>query len=195
MSTPTPTRAALVKGVAWAIPTVAVAGLAPAFAASRPCPTVPSGTQWTTTSSGTLGPSSSGSYTWNSAGTQWTVYRDNGSNSATLTFTTTTTISNLIPGQSYTMRIPIQWGYGNGNASQSTGATARVIVGGTQVLSRATRSSTGLGTSPGTATYTTNSFTATGTTMQLQYQVVISARTLQANDDIIMSLPTFDNCV
>lgn len=195
MNTPTPTRAALVKGVAWAIPTVAVAGAAPALAASRPCPTVPSGTGWATIYSGTLGPSSSGSYSWNSAGTQWTVYRDNGSTTGSLTITTTTTISNLIPGQSYTMRIPIQWGYGNGIASQSTGAIGRVNVGSTTVLSRATRSSTGLGTTPGIATYTTNSFTATGTTMQLQYQVVISARSLQANDDIIMSLPTFTNCV
>lgn len=192
----TPSRATVVKGAAWAIPTIALASAAPATAASPlPCPTVPGGSDWSLTYSGTLGPASTGAYSWNSAGTQWTVYRDNGSSSSTLTFTTTTTISNLIVGRSYSMRIPISWGYGNGVANQSTGATARVIVDGTTVLSRATRSSAGLGTSPGGATYTATSFTATSTSMQLQYQVIISAKTSQANDDIIMSVPTFANCV
>lgn len=194
--TATPSRATVVKGAAWAIPTIAVAGAVPAFAASRPCPSVPSGSQWTTTYSGTLGSTSSGSYAWNAAGTQWSVYRDNGSSANTLTFTTSTTISGLIVNQTYTMQLSIRWGYGNGVANQSNGGSARVNIGGMTRLNRATRTSGdgGLGTSPGVSNYSIT-FTANATSMPLQYQVVLNPRTLQASDDFVFTAPTFSNCI
>lgn len=187
-------RRRLVRNLAWVTPAIVVGAPAPSFAASPvPCPTMPPGNTWSTTYSGAPGATSSGGFGWNAEPPyNFNVYRDNGSTSDTLVFTTTTEVD-LQAGVAYTLSTPIWWGYGNGQASQSTPLTVSLRIGATDLFSVPTRTAP-LGT-PGNSTLV-RTYTATSsgpTTVRLRFSV--SPRTQQANDDIRLTLPSFTRCV
>lgn len=192
---PTPSRRRLMRGAAWAVPTVIVTSAAPAFAASPvACPPTPTPGAWTTSHSGTLGPTTTGGYGWSpSEPYNFNEYQDNGSSSATLVITTTTTI-NVISGTTYTLNTPMTWGYGNGNASQSTTQTVALSIDTTQVFSVTSRSSQ-LGAA-GTTTNVPGTYTANSTgpvTMRLTF--TLAPKTQQANDDFTVFAPKFTRCM
>lgn len=187
-------RRRLVKNLAWVTPAVVVGAPAPAFAASPvPCPTMPPGNTWSTTYSGTLGTSTSGGFGWNAEPPyNFNVYRDNGSTSDTLVFTTRTSVD-LQAGVTYTLSTPIWWGYGNSQASRSTPLTVSLRIGATDVFSVATRTAP-LGT-PGESTLVrTYTATSSGPT-EVRLRFSVSPRTRQSNDDIILTMPSFTRCV
>ncbi|WP_289232272.1 hypothetical protein [Barrientosiimonas endolithica] len=124
---------------------MAVGAAAPTFAASRPCPTFPPGSDWNTRITAGRPSSIGGGYGW--GGNTFSVFRD-ATTSGGFTLTSSTTISGLIAGQTYTMEVAIGWNYGNSSASSSTAAGARIRVDGTEVLSGQTRTAD-LGGTPG----------------------------------------------
>lgn len=187
-------RRGLAKGAAWATPVIALGALAPAYAASPvPCPQLPTPSSWTTTVSGTLGPDSSGGYGWNAtAPYRFDVYRDNGSTTAPLTITTSTTLA-VRSGVTYTLNTPIYWGYGNGVAAQSTAQSVSLTFGPQNVFTATTRS--GQLSTPGN-TAIASSYTA-GTTGNITVTLTftVTARgSRAANDDIILTMPSFTRC-
>lgn len=195
------TRRSVVRGAAWSVPVVAAAAAAPAFAASPiPCPVVPPGSTWNVTTSGTLGRDTTGGYTWD--GASWSVYRDNGSTSATLTFTTTPQAPvAVVPGATYQVSFSFFWGYGNGNPNQSTGGTFDVLFNGQSVKSLATRTAAvdanagTNGVQPGTTTQTFTYVVPAGqTSMTIAYRYILQARTQQSNDDIVVGPLQFTAC-
>lgn len=194
------TRRNVVRGAAWSVPVIATAATAPAFAASPiVCPTLPAQSGWATTTSGTLGAASSGGYAWDNG--QWIVYRDNGSTSAPLTFTSTSPSMTVVPGATYQISFPFWWGYGNNNQSQSTGGTFDVLINGVSRRSLTTRTSAVDG-NPGAGGVQTGSSSQSftyqvpvGTTsVTVAYRYVLTPRTLQASDDIIVGRLSFNSC-
>lgn len=185
-------RRAVARGAVWSLPVVAVGAAAPTFAASRPCPTIPPGSDWNTRITAGRPSSIGGGYGW--GGNTFSVFRD-ATTSGGFTLTSSTTISGLIAGQTYTMEVAIGWNYGNSSASSSTAAGARIRVDGTEVLSGQTRTAD-LGGTPGTQTYTVT-FTARDETASLDLEIYVLARTFgrSASDDVYINMPTFTNCI
>ncbi|WP_392425502.1 hypothetical protein [Barrientosiimonas humi] len=185
-------RRAVARGAVWSLPVVAVGAAAPTFAASRPCPTFPPGSDWNTRITAGRPSSIGGGYGW--GGNTFSVFRD-ATTSGGFTLTSSTTISGLIAGQTYTMEVAIGWNYGNSSASSSTAAGARIRVDGTEVLSGQTRTAD-LGGTPGTQTYTVT-FTARDETASLDLEIYVLARTFgrSASDDVYINMPTFTNCI
>lgn len=185
-------RRAVARGAVWSLPVVAVGAAAPTFAASRPCPTIPPGSDWNTRITAGRPSSVGGGYGW--GGNTFSVFRD-ATTSGGFTLTSSTTISGLIAGQTYTMEVAIGWNYGNSSASSSTAAGARIRVDGTEVLSGQTRTAD-LGGTPGTQTYTVT-FTARDETASLDLEIYVLARTFgrSASDDVYINMPTFTNCI
>ena len=188
----TVSRRAVARGAVWSLPVVAVGAAAPTFAASRPCPTIPPGSDWNTRITAGRPSSIGGGYGW--GGNTFSVFRD-ATTSGGFTLTSSTTISGLIAGQTYTMEVAIGWNYGNSSASSSTAAGARIRVDGTEVLSGQTRTAD-LGGTPGTQTYTVT-FTARDETASLDLEIYVLARTFgrSASDDVYINMPTFTNCI
>lgn len=188
----TVSRRAVARGAVWSLPVVAVGAAAPTFAASRPCPTFPPGSDWNTRITAGRPSSIGGGYGW--GGNTFSVFRD-ATTSGGFTLTSSTTISGLIAGQTYTMEVAIGWNYGNSSASSSTAAGARIRVDGTEVLSGQTRTAD-LGGTPGTQTYTVT-FTARDETASLDLEIYVLARTFgrSASDDVYINMPTFTNCI
>lgn len=188
----TVSRRAVARGAVWSLPVVAVGAAAPTFAASRPCPTIPPGSDWNTRITAGRPSSIGGGYGW--GGNTFSVFRD-ATTSGGFTLTSSTTISGLIAGQTYTMEVAIGWNYGNSSALSSTAAGARIRVDGTEVLSGQTRTAD-LGGTPGTQTYTVT-FTARGETASLDLEIYVLARTFgrSASDDVYINMPTFTNCI
>jgi hypothetical protein len=173
------------------VPVVSLAAVAPAFAASPiACPIIPPTGSWTTTASGTLGPLGSGGFAWEDD--KWIVWRDNGSNSASLTFTSTSPEMTVVPGAKYEISFPFWWGYGGGSSSASTAGTFEVLFNGVSQKSLTTRAA-GL-----PAGWTTQNFTYTvpaGTTsVTIVYRYVLTPRTRATSDDIVVRPLSFDNC-
>ena len=197
-------RRTVLRGAAWATPVVAVVVAAPAFAASRvSCPVLPtSAAGWTTTTSGTLGPAASGGFGWNPAGANFSVYRDNGSITANLVVTSTTTVA-VTPGATYTVTFPYTWGYGNGNALVSTQGTFAVLFNGVVQKSLTTRTAavdsapaSPITSEPGTTTQTFSYTVPAGqTSLTITYRQTLTPSILTANDDINVGRPVFGNCV
>lgn len=198
---PTPVdRRTVTRAVAWTMPAIAASAPVPAFAASPiTCPAMPPGTTWTTTTSGTLGPAATGSYGWDT-NNKFVNYCDNGSTTSPLTITSTTTIP-VVPGATYSISFRFSWGYGGGSPLMSTQGTFSVLFNGVVQKSLTTRTAAvdanagSIGVQPGA---TTQSFTYTvpsGTSsLTVTYRYVVTARTLPANDDIIVDMLNFNSC-
>lgn len=189
------TRRTVARGALWAVPTMVVATASPALAASSvPCIVVPPPPQWVTSYVGTFGISTSGGYGWSTGSPyNFNEYRDNGSATEPLVITTTATV-NVIGGATYTMTTPVQWNYGNSFQSQSTTQSVALTIGSQQVFSVTTRSSP-LGPTNST-TQVPGTYTATDSgPVSMTLTFTIAPRTSSANDDMIVTVPTFTSCM
>lgn len=193
---PPTSRRQVVRGISWTLPVVAVATTAPAFAASpAPCPLVPAASQWTPTSiSGTLS-SKADDYQWYTATDKWVIYKDNGSTTTSLTFTSSSPTFAVVPGLTLQGGFTFYWQFGNSASSQSTGGTFDILINGIVVKSIATRSAAA-GAAQATTTQSFPFTVPAGTTsIVVTYRFVLSPRSgVPASDDIIVSRLGFSNC-
>ena len=181
------------RGAAWSVPVVSLAAAAPAFAASPiACPIVPPSGSWTTTTNGTLGSFTSGGFAWEDD--KWVVFRDNGSNAAPLTFTSTSPAMTVVPGATYEISFPFWWGFGNGNANSSTAGTFDVLFNNASQKSLTTRTAAA-GTPSVWATQNFTYVVPAGTTsVTIAYRYVLTPRSLAASDDIVVGRLSFTDC-
>ena len=173
---------------------VVVSATAPAFAASPVvCPIVPSGGSWSpTTFTGTLA-TKADSYGWDDG--SWVVYRDNGSTTQPLVFTSSSPSIPVAPSATYRGSFAYTWGYGNGQASQSAQGTFQILINNV-VVKTLSRPGTPLTTTAQPVTYMVPSRT---TSIVVTYRYIISAQgsspnTRPASDDITAGRFIFTQC-
>ena len=180
--------------MAWTAPVVAVSATAPAFAASPVvCPVVPVGGSWTpTTFSGTLASKADG-YGWDNNGS-WVIYRDNGSQTQSLVFTSSSPAIPATPLATYQGSFSYYWGYGNGQSGQSSQGTFEILVNNV-VVKTVSRPGNPLTTSSQTVTYTVPAQT---TSIVVTYRYTLAAQgtspTRPASDDLTVGRLMFTTC-
>lgn len=191
------TRRSVVRGAAWSVPVVAAATAAPAFAASPiPCPVVPPGSRWsaTTVDSGTISTTKNDGYAWGSDG-KWTIYRDNGSSTTSVVFSSTSPSFAVRPGSTLNGTFSFYWGYGNGSANASAQGTFEILfvtAAGATVVGTISRPGTAQATTTQSVTFTVPAGVSTG---QLRYRYTIAPQgNRPASDDISVGLVSFGAC-
>lgn len=184
-ATPTtvrPRRRTVAKAAAWTVPTIAVAGAAPAQAAS-PCASVPSVAfrgSWTNASAaGWLTSTGTGGLGFMNADTQFGAFRDPAPGTGTATVSTSITLV-LSPNTTYTMTFPVvAW-----NVQNTQTATITVSGVGTQSVSHNTDS-----VKPDGIVYTFT--TGAATTYTITVRVSVPRPSASATgDDIVVGSPT-----
>lgn len=165
------------------------------------CPEMPPGKKWTSTTTGSFVP---GTKDWGTDvhGTPvFKEYADNASTTATASIETYIDLP-VIAGATYTLAFNTAWGYGNFTQAQSSGSTLTVSWG-TDSFTGYTRSGSMGNNSPDIVNapqYTARTLTTTATstgTLRLKATIVVNPRPNfagSANDDIFVTLPTFDSC-
>lgn len=190
------TRRSVVRGAAWSVPVVAAATAAPAFAASPiPCPIVPPGSQWsaTTVDSGTIS-AKNDDYAWGTDG-KWTIYRDNGSSTTSVVFSSTSPSFAVRPGSTLTGTYSFFWGYGNGSSNASAQGTFEILfvtASAATVVGTVSRPGSALGTTTQSVTFTVPAGVASG---RLRYRYTIAPQgNRPASDDISVGPVSFGTC-
>lgn len=183
-----PARRTVVRGAAWAAPTIVLGSAAPAWAASPvACPDIPALSSWTRTIAGTFVPGTGGDKRFSNA-----IRVDGDSQDGAVTVTFTTAIQ-MTAGTTYSLSPSVKWNYGQNKSDASAPQSARLTIG-SQTLFDVTTQLAPL-TAPGETQFPSTYTPTTTGAVTVTLTFIVSARgTRSFSDDITVTIPAFSSC-